>query len=167
MAHFTTEITIEAPLDEVWQVLADIGTIARWNPGVIASRATSETTTGLGAKRFCDLGGDNYLKEQVVEYRERRKLTMRVTETNLPFATADIHFSLREEDGRTLVVCAPDYALKYGPLGTLMDRLYVRKTYEEGMRRLLRGLKDDVEQADRPVTAAAPAEQAAALSAGA
>ena len=59
--------------------VADIGAIGAWNPGVQESHTTSDETSGLGATRFCDLGGKNYLDEQVVEYENCKKITMRVT----------------------------------------------------------------------------------------
>ena len=128
MATFETEIEIEAPIEQVWDVLADIGSIYEWNPGIRESHVTSDETTGLGATRFCDLGGKNYLDEQVVEFETCRKLTMRITGTNMPFKEANIHFTLEADGDHTRVTCAPDYALKYGPLGSLMDRFYVRGT---------------------------------------
>ena len=149
MSSFATEITINAPIEPVWAVLADIGAIGAWNPGVQESYATSDESTGLGATRFCDLGGKNYLDEQVVEYEvgsdSCRKLTMRVTGTNMPFKEADIHFTLEAQEDQTRVICAPDYTLKYGTMGAIMDRVYVRGTYEKGMQSLLQGLKDHVE----------------------
>lgn len=145
MSSFETHININAPVDHVWDVLADIGSIYEWNPGVRESYTTSEVTTGLGAARYCDLGGRNYLDERVVEFEVARNLTMRVTNTNLPFKEVDIHFTLQTEGDQTRVTCAPEYALKYGPLGALMDRFYVRGIYEKGMRNLLRGLKEHVE----------------------
>jgi len=38
---FTRSIRIGRPIDEVWSVLAAIGSIADWNPGVVASRTTT------------------------------------------------------------------------------------------------------------------------------
>lgn len=62
-------------------------------------------------------------------------------------ALADIRFYLREEDdGKTAVTCSPDYTLKYGPVGSLMDKLMVHNTYRKGMESLLRGLKQYVEE---------------------
>jgi hypothetical protein len=37
------------------------------------------------------------------------------------------------------------YKIKYGPLGSLMDLVMVRRTYAQGMDNLLAGLKDYVE----------------------
>jgi carbon monoxide dehydrogenase subunit G len=156
MSTFETTIDIEAPIEKVWEALADIGSISKWNPGVHESHGTSDETTGLGATRFCDLGGKNYLNEQVVDFETCHKLTMRITDTNMPFEKADIHFTLEADGDNTRVTCAPAYTLKYGPMGALMDRFYVRGTYEKGMQRLLRGLKEHVES--QPLTSAQPAE---------
>ena len=147
MSSFATEMKINAPVAEVWQALAAIGNIYQWNPGVKASYTTSEVSEGLGATRYCDLGGKNFLDEEVVVWQPNEALTMRITGTNLPFATADIRFSLRPEGEETIVTVSPLYELKFGVLGKVLDRAYVRKSYEKGMVALLAGLKEFVEEA--------------------
>ncbi len=151
MAYFTIDVTIYAPVEDVWQVLGDIGRIADWNPGIRESYATSEVNSGLGATRFCDLGDKNYLNNEVVQWEDCRKLTMRIVDSNLPFKRADIHFTLQGENGHTQVAVSPEYELKYGVLGSLMDRFYVCQTYEKGMKNLLQGLKVHVENGDDSV----------------
>ena len=55
-----------------------------------------------------------------------------------------------EADGEgTLVTVTPDYALKYGPIGWLMDFLVVRRQYKKGMEELLGGLKYYVETGEQ------------------
>ena len=145
MSSFTTSTLIDAPHSHVWSALADIGAIHEWNPGVRASHTTSDLDSGLGATRHCDLGGRNFLDEEVVEYEAGQRLTMRIVDSNMPFQRADIRFRLEAVGDATKVTVAPDYQLKYGPIGTLMDRLFVGRMYEKGMRALLRGLKQHVE----------------------
>ena len=145
MPTFETTTTIKASIDDVWRTLSDIGSISAWNPGVVQSHITTERAEGLGAGRHCDLGGRNYLDETVTEWEAGRRLTMRITKTNLPFKRADIRFVLRKHEGGTVVSVSPDYELKYGVLGTLLDRLFVRRTYLKGMKALLEGLKRHVE----------------------
>jgi hypothetical protein len=116
-----------------------------WNPGVQESHLTSDLDSCLGATRHCDLGGRNYLDEEVVEFVSGEALTMRITNTNLPFQHADIRFRLEPEGKATRVSVSPEYRMKFGPLGGLMDRVMVRRTYQKGMRSLLRGLKEHVE----------------------
>ncbi len=45
MATFTREITINAPVVRVWEALGDIGSISRWNPGVVRWRKTRAVTS--------------------------------------------------------------------------------------------------------------------------
>ncbi len=130
----------------VWRVLADIGAIHAWNPGVVRSHTTTAQLGGIGAERHCDLGGGNYLKEAVVTWEPERRLTMRIAATNLPFDAADIRFTLEARGDQTDVSVAPDYTLKFGPIGRLLDRYFVRARYQKGMRALLVGLKRHVER---------------------
>ena len=64
MATFAVETTINTPVQEVWRVLADIGNIHRWNPGVVESHLTGDQAEGVGACRTCDLGRNNFLDEK-------------------------------------------------------------------------------------------------------
>ena len=145
MATFAVDITIDTPVQEVWQVLSDIGNIHRWNPGVFNSYLTGDQTEGVGTSRTCDLGHNNYLDEKVVAWIVNEQLTMRVVGTNLAFNYADIRFTLVPERRSTRVIVSPDYQLKYGLFGRLLDAIYVRRTYRRGMQSLLAGLKQYVE----------------------
>ena len=145
MGTFATSTTVNAPVTAVWQALADIGNIYQWNPGVKASHLTTEQAEGVGACRYCDLGGRNFLDEKVVTWEPEKALTMRVMGTNMPFKTADIRFTLQPNGNSTHVTVSPIYTLKYGLVGKLMDRFFVKNTYEKGMQSLLQGLKQFVE----------------------
>ena len=145
MSSFTESIEIFASPERVWEVLADIGSICDWNPGVEHSEQTSPGDVGVGATRRCELGGKNYLHEEVVAFEPFHSLTIRITDTNLPFDSAIIRFAL-EPDGRdTKVSVSPDYQLKFGIFGRILEKLMVRKQYRKGMRGLLSGLKDHAE----------------------
>ena len=117
MGEFEEQVTVSAPREKVWDVLADIGNIYSWNPGVVHSEQTTPGEVGMGACRQCNLGGKNYLDEKVVEFERPHKLTIRITDTNLPFKTADIRFSLESHGDGTIVKVSPKYQLKFGWLG--------------------------------------------------
>ena len=53
MGVFTEHITISASKEAVWKMLADIGAIHEWNPGVTDSRTTTSGEIGLGSGRRC------------------------------------------------------------------------------------------------------------------
>ncbi len=141
MATFTESIEIAASPNSVWGTLVDIGSIAEWNPGVVASRCTSGGEVDLGSKRICELGGRNYLDEEVVEFVHQRRIAFRINDTNLPFAHAVIRFTITPAGDHSYVEVSPEYRLKYGALGKLMDALMVRRMYRAGMVDMLRGLK--------------------------
>ncbi len=64
---------IDASRTKVWAVLADFPNIADWNRGVNRSYATSDATTGVGAKRHCDLAPVGALEETVTGWDEERR----------------------------------------------------------------------------------------------
>ena len=118
---------------------------------MLDSHLTSASAEGGGSSRFCDLGGENYLYESVVLWSPESALTLRVTETNLPFEHVDIHFLLAPMEDSTRVSVSPEYKLKYGFVGRIMDAVYVRKSYTNGMKALLGGLKRFVEECEEEV----------------
>jgi len=144
MATFSEAITIDAPGGVVWDTLADVGTIAEWNPGLIGSESTNDVS-GLGARRFCDIDGRHNLDEEVVRFEPEHTIVFRITRSTLPFRSADIEFCLKSDNGKTCVTVSPVYRLKYGLIGRLLDRAFVSKAYRQGMRGLLTGLKEKTE----------------------
>jgi uncharacterized protein YndB with AHSA1/START domain len=143
---FTERTTIDAPRHAVWAALADIGTIATWNPGLTRSHRTNDID-GLGGTRHCDISTKHSLTEQVVTFEPLTAITFRITDSTLPFKTADIAFTLTEsqQPARTEVTVSPTYTLSYGPIGQILDTLTVRRAYQAGMRKLLDGLNCHVE----------------------
>lgn len=150
MSSFTETTEIDAPREQVWAVLADIGSIHRWNPGVKASHATSAEPGGEGATRHCDLQrpggkGVGYLEERAFDWREGEGFRIEITDSNLPFRAAVISFAVESRGASTAVSASPDYELRFGPLGQLLDRIAVRRQYRAGMAQMLAGLKQYVE----------------------
>ena len=145
MSEFEESLTINTSPEQVWSTLADIGAIARWNPGVKHSKQTTAGDVGRGSCRRCDLGGKNYLAEEVVTFEPVSRITFRIVDTNLPFRSADIRFRIEPSGDASLITVSPVYELKFGILGKILDLLLVGPVYRKGMRDLLRGLKADVE----------------------
>ena len=121
MATFAAQARIQAPLEAVWDVLADTGVIHTWDPGVLDSRLASQAGEGVGASRHCDLGGRSYVDEDVVEWSPNEVVTFRTVRSNMPFARADIAFRLQPDGDGARVTVSPDYKMKFGPLGWMMD----------------------------------------------
>lgn len=150
MPRFSQSIKINAPRHKVWDSLADLGSIYKWNPGVSKSFSTSQATSGEGAMRHCDLQTPTgkklgYLKEKAFDWREGEGFKIDVFESNLPIKSNFIQFAIRADGDGTIVTVSPDYVIKYGPLGALLDILMLRRQFKKSMDRLLAGLKYYVE----------------------
>ncbi len=106
------------------------------------------TSTAIGGARHCDISAKHSLTEHVVEFEPTRAITFRITDSTLPFKTADIAFTLTDiaQQACTELTVSPTYTLKYGALGRILNAVAVRRNYRAGMRELLGGLKRHLEQ---------------------
>ena len=137
-------------------MLADLGSIYKWNPGV--SHSTSEEPGGEGATRHCDLQSPKgkklgYLEESAHAWREGEGFKINIDDTNLPLKTNAVTFALESDGDQTIVRVSPEYELKFGPLGKLLDALGGRRRFEKGMQGMVAGLKHHVETGEEIGTA--------------
>ena len=147
MSNFSAHIKIYAPKEQVWAVLSDLGSIYKWNPGVAYSYSTSDSSGGEGATRHCDIQGPlkGYLEERAFDWREGESFKIEIYDTNFPLKRNIVQFSLRADGSDTIVEVSPEYQLKFGALGAVMDRLAFNRQFRKGMTGLLTGLKYYVE----------------------
>ena len=149
MSTFSTRIRINARKEKVWEVLADLSAIYKWNPGVSHSHSTSEFSQGEGVTRHCDLQGFGrnigYLEERAIDWREGEGFKIDIYDSNMPIKRNLVAFSIEADGDISVVTVAPDYEIKYGPIGGLIDLLVARRQLKKGMSELLAGLKYYVE----------------------
>lgn len=148
MGSFKAQIKIGAPKERVWDVLADVGNIYKWNPGVTHSYSTSAEASGEGASRHCDVQSGpikGYLEERAFDWREGEGFKIKVSDSSLPVKRIIVQFAVRSDGGQTVVEVSPEFQLKYGVLGVVMERLMFGPQFRKGMAGLLAGLKHYVE----------------------
>ena len=153
------ETRIDRSCSQVWEILADLGTVSLWDPGVAESRQTS-ADGGQGATRYCRLHSRRrktigYMEERASRWREGQGVVFEVYDTNMPVTSHVIAYELDEDGDGTVVRAEREYELKYGPLGRLADSLTGRRRMERGTRELLAGLKHYAETGE-PIEAQAP-----------
>ncbi len=141
----TSQIKIDAPAEKVWGVLADIGSIYKWNPGVVASHTTGEQSHGDGTTRHCDLDDKNYLEERTFDWREGESFKIDVFESTLPLKSNIVTFQVTPDGDGTKTTVTADYVLKFGPIGKLMDILFAKRQAQQGFDDMMAGLKYHVE----------------------
>lgn len=142
MTEFSLTSTINAPKERVWDALRNFGDISIWNPGVLESHSTSETTGGLGAERRCDLGNGRWIEEEIIGWEDGKSLDINIVDSNVPLSRAVVSISAEAlDDATTRVDLSINYKLKFGPVGAVMDLVMGKRSYRKGMSDLLAGLK--------------------------
>jgi len=141
MNQLSTTTVVHAPIDRVWQTLADVGTIAEWHPGVAHSPVLTASRTGLGATRRIELYDGGTVVEKVTSLDEGRSVTFTMSEHAMPLSYGTATFKV-EADGNdhTLVTMMMDYEMKYGPFGWLLNVVMLRGIMKKLLASMLAGL---------------------------
>ena len=112
MTNVTVEIRIDAPREQVWDVLANLGSVSVWNPALTGSYYTSEAKQGLEAARHCDFPDGGYVKERVLEWNPGESFKVEIYEGTIPFDNATGSASVVDDGDGTIVTYGIEYDLK-------------------------------------------------------
>ena len=143
MRKVEAQIVIDAPVQQVWAVLADFGGVYRWSPSVTNSYSTSENNSGPEASRHRDIAGIG-VDENITEWNEGWDFTYFATGAGL-VSEVSTTWSVKPQGDKTLVHTEVRYGLRYGLYGALMNALIMRRKIEQGLQKGLAGLKHHVE----------------------
>ena len=143
MSQITKKITINAPVERVWEVLADIGGIANWAPQINHAVTTTEGNPGVGSERQCDVAGFGTVTERFVEWEDGSHFTYEVSNVALMKLVRNTT-SVHAAGDQSLITLTMNFWMKFGPLGAPMipiARILMSKQGKLG----LAGLKYHVE----------------------
>jgi hypothetical protein len=146
MTVLKNSVHIAAPPERVWAVLARLDALGEYDPGIARSEIRSEASDGIGAARHCELKGGGWFREHVTVWDPYRELELELHECTLPIRRLRHHYTLTEDANGTRVDQVQEYELKHGPIGSLMDALFVRRKWDAGIKRFFEGLKHRVER---------------------
>lgn len=144
MPGFTITRHIGSPVDVVWSVLDDFGSIQEWNPGVAASALTSDGPVGHGSTRTCDFGPIGGVKERITTYEQGEKMTIHLYETfKLPISEGEADFNLAPSgDGTELTL---HYTYTPNLVGKVMGPI-TKRMLERGIGGLAKSLAQESER---------------------
>lgn len=149
MTQLTNHVSITATQDRVWAALTDVGALDRYDPTVKRSELKSKQSTGVGARRRVTMAdGKHWFEETLTACQQPSSLTYELQACNFPIRALRHDYRLQVNDGQTTVTQTMDYAVKYGLLGLLVDRLMLRRQFDEGVKKFMSGLKDYAERID-------------------
>jgi uncharacterized protein YndB with AHSA1/START domain len=146
MAHITGEVTIAAPVGEVFDMVADERNEPRYNPRILRAEKVSEGPVGKGARFVAEpksMGAKGEMTLEVLEYDRPRRLHNIVRSS---YMQVDGTLTFEEVDGGTRLRWDWDMGL-VGPMRVLSPVLAVIGPGWE--RRNWVGLKDYMESGRR------------------
>jgi ribosome-associated toxin RatA of RatAB toxin-antitoxin module len=142
MQQAASTLMVPASREQVWALLSDVTTVARWNPAVATADLLSDRPTGLHAARRCHFHDGSAVREELVDLDEGRRLRMRLTEYSMPMKSLEAEFALAAAgEGQTEVTFTVHYEVKWGALGRLMGATMVRRELLKMTGRVLAGLR--------------------------
>jgi hypothetical protein len=143
MVHIERDIKISADRALVWEVIADLESVAAWNPNV--SGATCDNgPRGLGTARTCHLAQGGHIDEVVSEWDAGYGVQFAIGRHG-GIRSADMGMVVSTSGGGTQVTAIADYHLAFGPLGPVIDRISVKRQMAEMLDEALAGLKEHIE----------------------
>ncbi len=147
MTILKNEIEINASVEKIWAVLADMPTLEKYDPTVLKVELLSKDRTGIDAKRKVYMkDGKNWFEEKIVSFQPDHSLAIQLTNCTFPINSLKRTYSFSTNSGMTVVHQTMEYEVKFGFVGKLMDALVVRKQFNNGINQFMQGLKHIVEE---------------------
>jgi len=144
MQPLRVDLVIDAPRYVVWDALADIEAVVRWNPGIDDVECLSEVRSGVGARRRCYTHPTGWMTESVTEWLEGQVIVFDI-EDAAPLKNGVARFELADDGGGTRLQASFEYEVKLGPLGPVIDRLIVHRRLGEAFANGIEGLREFTE----------------------
>ncbi|MBI3525451.1 MAG: SRPBCC family protein [Betaproteobacteria bacterium] len=144
------DIRIAAPPEKVWAVLADLEAVQHYNAGIKHAKYITVAREGIGASRHCDLKPKGWVKERVIAWEPQNAMTMELYESQWPLKFMRWRTTLSPDGAGTRVSQQMEYQIKFGLLGTLLDKLVMRRKLDQTLTEVFASLKRFVETGATP-----------------
>jgi uncharacterized protein YndB with AHSA1/START domain len=146
MATIHNEIVINAPMEKIWEALATVDELDRYDPMVSKSTPLTASKTGIGAKRKVEMkDGKNWFEEKVTTLVPNEQLTYELTACSFPMESLSHSCTFERGHQAIRVKQVMVYKVKFGWLGKLMDKLMIKKQSDAGIKKFMAGLKSYAE----------------------
>jgi ribosome-associated toxin RatA of RatAB toxin-antitoxin module len=146
MTTLVNEITVQAPIEKIWQALSNIEELEKYDPTVKRSRAISFLRSGVGAVRKVNMNdGKNWFEERCTLWKPEEALTYELTACSFPIHRLKHGYSFEQNGSGVRVTQVMEYQLKFGWFGKFLDVIMIKKQTDSGVKKFFVGLKSYVE----------------------
>ena len=143
---------LEMPRQKAWEKLKDFTLAPNYVPGVKSVKIMTDKKEGVGASRRVF---PKKMDETVVEWNEGYGFILKLHKGTggppFPFSKAGFRYAITEDGNRTKFTVGLMYDMGMGPLGAIMNRLFLGKIIEGIVRDIGLCLKHFYETGE-PVT---------------
>lgn len=149
MTTFSKHILVNAPSKQVWEVMANLGDIYKFNPNVSKSYYNTTQKQGIGAARICELRPAGKVEEVATQWDEGKGFTLKINPIEKAPPLKNFYASLSLVSagaGGTQVTVTMKYETKLGVVGQVLNALMIKAQMQRAIEQLLEGLKLNVEQ---------------------
>jgi ribosome-associated toxin RatA of RatAB toxin-antitoxin module len=147
MTTLHNAITINAPVDKIWDALSDIEELEKYDPTVKKSIALSQARIGIGATRKVSMkDGKNWFEENVTVWKPNEALTYELTACSFPVHKLKHSYEFEQKGNQIRVTQVMEYQIKYGIFGKILDVLMIRRQSDKGVKKFFAGLKNYTEK---------------------
>ena len=146
MATIHNEITVNSSVEKIWEALANVEMLDKYDPNVKQSTALTTNKSGLGAKRKVLMrDGKNWFDEKITVFKPNEALTYQLTDCSFPIKGLTHSYSFENIGTQTKVKQEMQYTVKFGLFGKLLNAIMIRKQSDTGIKKFFAGLKSYVE----------------------
>lgn len=127
---------IPLPIEACWQKMRDLSRAKDYVPGLSDCVVTTAAKEGVGASRIVTHEQFGAMNETVVAWDEGRGITLRLHKGEkpaFPFAEAFFRYEFRPAASGCEIHTALTYRLPLGPVGQLLDRLFMRRLFQRNV----------------------------------
>ena len=122
MLKIKASACIDASPESTWNILADIENIYLWSEPVLSSKCKGTQKSGVGTERVCHIGRNVVITERWVDWVDGVSYTYEGF--NLPLVKAAKNtWSVKAENGKTLLTSESEVELKGGVFGKMLEPL--------------------------------------------
>jgi uncharacterized protein YndB with AHSA1/START domain len=141
MTKLLHDIHINASIDEVWAVLADLEAVQHYNPMVAGARCVSNSKQGVGATRICDFRPGGSATERITEWQPPQAMSMEAIEHPWPMESVRWRNQLTPTGEGTRL----SQVLEYELTGDRAMAAEMEAQWSQGLNAVFAGLKAYVE----------------------
>lgn len=137
MPRYILERRVKAPSNLVWSVISDLSAFGGPAQGIARVEVVAGKKQGL--QRVCHDEEGRSWTETCVEWDEGRGYTLETDAAAYPYPVSELRYSVAgiEHDDAVTIRLTYRYRLRFGLIGRLLDRFWIRRVIESSAQELL------------------------------